>query len=205
MIARSSLLTIVLSLLALPSLAGAQTVPHPMGGQPEPTCKTCPPGERGPTGPRGPKGDDGAPGRPGQPGPKGEKGDPGPQGPPGEPEPRMPARPSPMRHFDANFGLRLLTELPGYAPNLRNLLLYAPESGDIVLLHHYPDRLVTERRPGSEGRILHPGLPRRLWTIGKVIAYQEDGITPSRIWLEDAEMNVCLIEWVGGYPRALVP
>jgi hypothetical protein len=172
-----------LAVLALAGPATAQQLTDPFGAR---ACTTCP------AGPQGERGRDGKDGKPGRDGIDGRD---------GRDAVTVEPQDSPLYHFDlsGSFNQRLLAVLPSFIPNLRNFLTYDPTTGDISLFHQQPDVVLRETRPGSAGRILHNGLPRKLWVKGEVIAYRANGVTPHWIWLESADGDVCVVEWLGGY------
>jgi hypothetical protein len=197
--------TLTILFLLLPGIASAQAV-DPFGQAPAPKCTICPPGADGKDGRDGKDGKDGKPGLPGLNGKDGKDGigrdgKDGRDGRDGSNGLVVEPQDSPLYHFDlpGSINQRLLAVLPNFAPNLRNFLTYNPVNGDISLYHQQPDAIYRETRPGSAGRILHEGLPRKLWVKGEVIAFRANGVTPHWIWLEDADGAVCVVEWVGGY------
>jgi hypothetical protein len=108
--------------------------------------------------------------------------------------------PTPLYHIDGAIPYLYLGEAAGYAPNLRNWLMYAPTTGEILLVHQTPTGLMLERRPPREGERLHPGGgPRNVWTRGGVVAYKEDGVTPAMLFMQREDGVFCLIPWAG-YP-----
>lgn len=146
--------------------------------------QTCDIGCQGPQGPQGPQG------IPGEVGPQ------GPQGPPGIYTPPVPEG-SPMWHVDG--------ALPGYnlmgtlvnETNLNDLLLYAPKTGEIIIVRHYGDSLWLERRPPSEGELLHPGGgPRKVWT--KIVSITKDRHSQLILFaMNEITGDWCFIPWRG--------
>jgi hypothetical protein len=112
--------------------------------------------------------------------------------------------PTPLFHFDGRVPYLYLGDTAGYAHNLRNWLMYAPATGEIVLVHQTQAGLELETRPPREGELLHPGGgPRKVWTRGGVVAYQADGVTPAMLFMQREDGMFCLIPW-SGYARASV-
>ncbi len=132
---RTCSLAVLLLALAAPR-AGAQDFLTPQTGSGG-SCRTCPAGPPGPAGPKGDRGERGLKGETGPQGAAGRNGDPGPQGPQGPPgRIELPiAIPTPLRHYDGSVPYLYLGESAGYAHNLRNWLMYAPATGEIVLVH----------------------------------------------------------------------
>ena len=146
-----------------------------------PTCKEC----QGPQGPAGPRG------------PQGPTGPQGPQGPRGEAPPVEPPVPSPLFHYDGG-GWIFLGDTVGHAPNLRNWLMYSPTTGAIMLVHQRAGALTVEVRPPTEGELLHPGgAPRKVWNRGGVVAYAEDGVTPTWLVVSNLAGEFCFVPWRG--------
>lgn len=172
---------------------------------PSPVCVTCPAGPRGPKGepgdpgPAGPRGPQGEPGI-GTPGPAGPM---GPQGPPARIELPPPSL-SLVPHFDQYLlGFLKMETLPGLAPNLRNVLLYNPKSGQFAVLYQMRDGTfrVSIRQPNANE--LHPqGSPRYVWTRGAVMAYAADGVTPTAIWAQNESGHMCWIPYTFASPDA---
>lgn len=194
-----------------PGEQGPRGDPGPAGpaGPIGPVGATGPKGERGEqgpkgdTGPAGPQGLDGADGLPGPSGPAGPQGADGPQGPPGPPggsEGPIPV-PTPLYHIDGVIPYLYIGEAAGHAPNLRNLLMYNPATGDLLLVHQTATGLLLETRPARAGELLHPGgAPRKVWTRGGVVAYKLDGVTPAMLFMQREDGVFCFIPW-DGYPR----
>ena len=198
---RTCSLAVLIVVLAAP-LAGAQDFLAQTGSSGG-SCKTCPAGPQGPKGERGERGPKGDPGPQGPQGPPGQNGAPGPQGPQGPPgRIELPvAVLTPLRHFDGAVPHLYLGDTAGHAHNLRNWLMYAPSTGEIVLVHQTGEGLQIETRPPREGELLHPGGgPRKVWTRGGVVAYQPDGVTPAILFMQREDGMFCFIPWTG-YPR----
>lgn len=190
----------VVLVVSVGGVVAAQAPPNPFGSETGTRCTTCPAGPKGPTGPTGPAGPRG---------PSGPTGATGPQGPPGTCEGRCPVVPqpvpTPLRHYDGAVPFLYLSDTAGHAPNLRNWLMYAPSTGDLVLVHQRATGLELETRPASEGELIHPGgQPRKVWTRGGVVAYQADGVTPAILFLQREDGLFCFVPW-RGYPRVAVP
>jgi hypothetical protein len=108
--------------------------------------------------------------------------------------------PTPLYHIDGAIPYLYIGEAAGHAPNLRNFLMYAPTTGEIMLVHQTATGLMLEIRPARAGELLHPGgAPRKVWTRGGVVAYKLDGVTPAMVFMQREDGVFCFIPW-DGYP-----
>lgn len=195
----SAVVMALITLFGCVAGADAQTKKDPLftanTGQ---TCEVGCTGPIGPQGPQGPTGATGPQGVPGVQGPRGEVGPQGPQGPAGTYVP-PPVETTPLVHWDG--------ALPGYVlmgtlineTNLNDLLFYRPTTGEIIVVRHYSDSLWMERRPPTEGELLHPGgAPRKVWT--KIVSLTKDRHSPLILFaMNEKTGDWCFIPW-RGYP-----